>query len=63
MNNAGYLREKAEHCRSMAKSASNPELVLQLLEFARDFDEEAMRSEHGMAGNKPSGRGAPSTGS
>ncbi len=63
MNNAGYLREKAEHCRSMAKIASNPELILQLLEFAREFDEEAVRSEHATAGNEPAGRGAPPTGS
>ena len=63
MNNAGYLREKAEHCRSMAKIASNPELILQLLEFAREFDEEAVRSEYAMAGNEPAGGGAPPTGS
>lgn len=63
MNNAGYLREKAEHCRSMAKVASNPDLILQLLEFARDFDEEAVRSEHATSGSKPVGRGAPPTAS
>jgi hypothetical protein len=47
----------------MAKIASNPELILQLLEFAREFDEEAVRSEYATAGNEPAGRGAPPTGS
>jgi hypothetical protein len=63
MSNAGYLRAKAEHCRSMAKSAGNPELRVQLLEFARDFDEEAVRSEDATSENKPAGRAAPPTGS
>jgi hypothetical protein len=59
MRDAGYLREKAEHCRNMAKIASNPDLMLQLLEFAREFDEEAVRFELTMSGNKPPGRGTP----
>jgi hypothetical protein len=61
MDNAGYLRAKAEHCRSMANSASNPELRLQLLEFARDFDEEAVRSEDATSGNEPAGHASPLT--
>jgi hypothetical protein len=59
MHDPGYFREKAEHCRNMAKIADNPELRLQLLEFAREFDEEAERSELAMFGNKPRGRGTP----
>jgi hypothetical protein len=59
MNNAGYFREKAEHCRSMAKVAGNPELMLQLLEFASEFDEEAVRFELAASGSKPPGPGTP----
>jgi hypothetical protein len=59
MRDPVYFREKAEHCRNMAKIAGNPDLRLQLLEFAREFDEEAVRSELAMSGNKPRGRGTP----
>jgi hypothetical protein len=41
MPDAAYFRQQAEHCRKMAKIAINPDLPMQLLRFADDFNEKA----------------------
>lgn len=45
MYDAAYFREKAEHCRRMAKIARDPQLVEELLKFAREFDQEGAKAE------------------
>jgi hypothetical protein len=41
MPDAAYFRQQAEHCRKMAKIAINPDLRMQLLRLADEFDEKA----------------------
>ena len=41
MPDAAYFRQQAEHCRNMAKIAIKPDLRMQLLMFAYEFDEKA----------------------
>lgn len=46
MRKAAYYREKAEHCRTLAKLAYGP-LADELLRLAREFDDEAEKAEKG----------------
>jgi hypothetical protein len=46
---ASFLREKAQHCRNMAKIAIIPELQDELLAF----DSKAASLDMAMGGNKP----------
>ena len=41
MLDAAYFRDKAQHCRNMAKIAINPDVRVQLLQFADEFDQKA----------------------
>jgi hypothetical protein len=41
MPDAAYFRQQAEHYRNMAKIAINPDLRMQLLRFADEFDKKA----------------------
>ncbi len=44
-----YLREKAQHCRNLTKIATSPDLRVQLLKFAEEFDHEADKLDPVMA--------------
>jgi len=41
MVDAAYFRDKAQHCRNMAKIAINPDVRVQLLRFADEFGQKA----------------------
>jgi hypothetical protein len=53
MLDASYLREKARHCRNMAKIAINPDLRAELIKFAEQFDRDAAKLDSAMAGDPP----------
>jgi hypothetical protein len=50
---ARSLREKATHCRNMAKIAIDGEVRDQLLAYAEEFEAEAAKLDLATAGNKP----------
>jgi hypothetical protein len=50
---ASFFREKAQHCRSMAKIAIHPDLRAELLKFAEEFDDKAAKLDVAMAADKP----------
>ena len=40
---AAYFRDRAKHCRELAKTASDRSTIKYLLQMAEDFEEEARR--------------------
>jgi hypothetical protein len=50
-----YFRKKAAQCRQLAGLSRNPDIVEQLLKFAREFDEDAGKAERRAALNQARG--------
>jgi hypothetical protein len=53
MQDAGYLRARAQHLRTAAASSRDPEIARALREVAGDFDSEARREEARHSGGRP----------
>lgn len=53
MNDAAYLRARANHLRAAAASARDPEIARALRQVAGDFEHEASREEGHAEDSKP----------
>jgi hypothetical protein len=43
------FRERAQRCRELANKAANPEVIDQLKDWARDFDDDANKLDQQLA--------------
>lgn len=54
MDEAGYFRDKAKECRSLATFAMTPVVIEGLLRMAREFELQAIKADiRAMSAEKP----------